>query len=964
MSVTKGILTFALLLLPTSLVWSGPVLVKIDFIEEQQVDLIKKLGGKAYQRFDNSFVVVVEDADLNDLDRHRVSYEILDENPWTDKYFIVSTKRGDLPKLAASYWGSVLIDGARWKFVKLTPTETENLRGHHLKLVEMKKQEIPLKFVSPEMTYFKPPQIEGQIAGLADSVSQDSLYSFNLRLQNFQTRFVVSDSCTAAAVWLMNKFKSFGIDSVYLDTFYYFDWVITQSVLVTYNVVAVVKGKVNQDKTIVVGGHYDSVVWGESPGPMVWAPGADDNGSGTAATLEIARLVAKDTLDATVTFVCFSGEELGLYGSYDYAYKKFNEGKDIQFMLNMDMVGYAPNQSHLEVQKDLLSFPYARYMAGLSSPYSLAVVATNAQANSDHWPFMEVGYPAVFAAEYIFNYQGWHQNTDIVDSMNFEYMARVVRLAARTVENLGTSPRPVEGLRIVDDGTGGGVYVSWNHNRHEGDIQFYMLYFGTNPNQLSAYDFFTDTTVHLQGLSEGTTYYVGVIAFNNSFKESPFMNLRTAVSFNMPRSPSNPAAKAALRSVQLSWSPNPEVDLVGYRVYRSTVSGGPYQHWAGDITDTTYTDTSGIQGGIRYYYVITATDTSGYESGYSQEASSAAVTLDQGVLVLDETAEILGYGDDVQDSFFNALFQDYKFATFDYSGYGEVPDLGTLGPHNVVVWLDDDYYTHQVLDDTVLLKDYLEAGGKLLISSWNSFQYLPGGLPRSFVPGEFIYDYLKISSATKDSVSLADFQGASGEAGLGYPGVTVDTSKPTASWNGILKHVAKLGLRPEAELIYYYDSKNDRTGYEGEICGLRYMGNDYDLAFLSFPIFYLNFADAQTLVAKVMTDFGIPTPVEPHKPTVSVVPKEFQLGQNYPNPFNPSTTMKYSLPEAAFVKLEIFNILGQRVKTLVETRQGAGFYTVIWDGKNEAGENVSSGIYFYRLDTEKAKSVKKMVLLR
>jgi len=176
--------------------------------------------------------------------------------------------------------------------------------------------------------------------------------------------------------------------------------------------------------------------------------------------------------------------------------------------------------------------------------------------------------------------------------------------------------------------------------------------------------------------------------------------------------------------------------------------------------------------------------------------------------------------------------------------------------------------------------------------------------------------------------------------------------------------VAKLELRPEGEPIYFYDSKADRAGYEGSICGTRYLSPNYDVVFLSFPLFYLNFSEAQALVSNVMNDFGIPTPVKPEEPPVTQRPKEFELGQNYPNPFNPSTTIKFSLPEASYVKLEVFNILGQKVKSLLDEKKNVGIHTVVWNGENQNGEKVSSGIYFYRLETESYRSVKKMVLLR
>jgi hypothetical protein len=93
-------------------------------------------------------------------------------------------------------------------------------------------------------------------------------------------------------------------------------------------------------------------------------------------------------------------------------------------------------------------------------------------------------------------------------------------------------------------------------------------------------------------------------------------------------------------------------------------------------------------------------------------------------------------------------------------------------------------------------------------------------------------------------------------------------------------------------------------------------------------------------------------------------PTAFLLSQNYPNPFNPVTNFKFSLPKASHVQIEIFNILGQKVKTLVDQDMKAGSFLVDWDGKDQRGVEVSSGIYFYRMTAEDFSSVKRMVLLK
>lgn len=104
---------------------------------------------------------------------------------------------------------------------------------------------------------------------------------------------------------------------------------------------------------------------------------------------------------------------------------------------------------------------------------------------------------------------------------------------------------------------------------------------------------------------------------------------------------------------------------------------------------------------------------------------------------------------------------------------------------------------------------------------------------------------------------------------------------------------------------------------------------------------------------------------------VNKIPKDYQLEQNYPNPFNPETAISYQLSAVSYVELSVFNSLGQKVRTLVNKRQSPGYYQIKWDGRNDAGKAVASGIYIYRLkvtstnnETERAILSKKMALIR
>ena len=101
---------------------------------------------------------------------------------------------------------------------------------------------------------------------------------------------------------------------------------------------------------------------------------------------------------------------------------------------------------------------------------------------------------------------------------------------------------------------------------------------------------------------------------------------------------------------------------------------------------------------------------------------------------------------------------------------------------------------------------------------------------------------------------------------------------------------------------------------------------------------------------------GIPTDIDQNQ---NINPYRYTLMQNYPNPYNPLTNISFSLPKISKVKIEVFNVLGQKVATLLNERKAAGYYTVQFDASN-----LSSGLYFYKIQTDAFSNVRKMLLIK
>lgn len=114
-----------------------------------------------------------------------------------------------------------------------------------------------------------------------------------------------------------------------------------------------------------------------------------------------------------------------------------------------------------------------------------------------------------------------------------------------------------------------------------------------------------------------------------------------------------------------------------------------------------------------------------------------------------------------------------------------------------------------------------------------------------------------------------------------------------------------------------------------------------------------------------------PTPFLPGRITSveesfeSILPSDFSLEQNYPNPFNPTTNIVYNLTQVSDVKLTVYSLLGQRVSVLIDSEmKPAGKHTVKWDGRDDSGKLVPSGVYIYKIEVGDIAQTKKMLLMK
>jgi hypothetical protein len=148
-----------------------------------------------------------------------------------------------------------------------------------------------------------------------------------------------------------------------------------------------------------------------------------------------------------------------------------------------------------------------------------------------------------------------------------------------------------------------------------------------------------------------------------------------------------------------------------------------------------------------------------------------------------------------------------------------------------------------------------------------------------------------------------------------------------------------------------------QTGFGNDVAGLGDFNGDgiNDFAFSAANVDYKG-------IVFVYSGTSPATGIE--DPQGIVIPESTELFQNYPNPFNPSTEIQFELPRKSDVAIDIFNVLGQKVRRLVNGPFSAGSHKIEWDGTDDNGEKVASGVYFYRLKAGEARIIKKMVLLK
>lgn len=206
------------------------------------------------------------------------------------------------------------------------------------------------------------------------------------------------------------------------------------------NVIAVKPGAGPEPGLVVLCAHYDCRMQ-DPDDATARAPGADDNASGVAALLEIARILAPVTLADTLHFAALSGEEQGLWGSTGYAAHLAAEGQVVDRLVNLDMIGFPPDDGSITVERDLgnavagndaASVAFGLVMAQAAADHTGLPVRLGPIYDSDYMPFEARGWVTIGAYEGEGN-PHYHRTSDDVDTLDFDYLTEVTRMTLATL---------------------------------------------------------------------------------------------------------------------------------------------------------------------------------------------------------------------------------------------------------------------------------------------------------------------------------------------------------------------------------------------------------------------------------------------------------------------------------------------------------------------------------------------------
>jgi hypothetical protein len=399
-------------------------------------------------------------------------------------------------------------------------------------------------------------------------------------------------------------------------------------------------------------------------------------------------------------------------------------------------------------------------------------------------------------------------------------------------------------------------------------------------------------------------------------------------------------------SVLLSWDDFTDEPNNEYLVYRRTTGSLTWISLeANNWPLTTYQDET-VQNGQTYDYAIAVVDNEGYTSALSNivSATPMAFGFSENLLVVDETKDGTGANinpsDAMVDDFYTAALSPLTYASWDCAAQG-LPSLSTLGQYRLVLWHADDFSQNLLQDNLAILSSYLLGGGKVLLSGWKTPSvFTPTFLDRFAGGASLLYD---------NSASLINAESDT------YSDLLVDPAKTATAWNGMLPMV--YSFTGVGNSLYTANMLAGSQG-NGQCVAMRY-DSFGSLVLLGFPLYFMQSEGVRGFLQQILPELNPELPVADN-----VTPVKMASLSSSPNPFNPSSTISFYQPVAGMASISLYNLKGQKVRTLLSEPMASGNHSLLFSGLDSGSRSVASGVYILRYKHPQGELCKKITLMK
>jgi len=687
------------------------------------------------------------------------------------------------------------------------------------------------------------------------------------------------------------------------------------------NVLGTKLGTTYPNRKFIICAHYDDMPSGSI------APGADDNASGTAAVIEAARVLSQYSFPYTLIFALWDEEEQGLVGATYYATQARNANDSILGVINMDMIAYdTNNDGKAEIHNRAVANSVELYqkMVEVNSTYgiNLSIINKNPGSTySDHAAFWSKNYGAILLIEDNNDFNAYyHTVNDLVQYFNVPYFVKSAKLAIGTFITLAMNLNmQIEHQPISSTSISAPIQTTAHINtgfQIGSGITAPRLYYRTKTSSGNFSDFISVIGTNSSG--------------NNYSFTIPQIPLGTIVQYYIAAQDVNSNLVVTLPQGGSGYNPPgniPPANLFQFFVAEKSLA---INDNASNLNNWT---SSGQWATTTTKFVSAPSSFTDSPSGNYASNTTATLTFNGNVDLtgaLGVELEFATQWDIETDWDYGQILISTNNGTSWTPLAGLYTNLGTgsfqpngqpLYDGTQTTWVNERINLSSYIGQNVKFRFLLRSDGSVNKDGWY-IDDIKLSIYSSIVPVEFL-------SFTGIADGNNVFLNWSTATELNNKGFEIERATKISSSNLIWTTVGFVNGNGTTNELKTYSFTDKNVPANSYIYRLKQI--DFDGTFVYSPEIEVNI----------------------------VSPIVFELSQNYPNPFNPATLIKYQIPQDGFVTLKVYDVLGSEVKSLVNEFKKAGYYEIEFNAND-----LPSGVYLYKLQSEAFSSVKKMILAR